>query len=199
MKTKMGKITIVGLGPGSLDDITLKALKTIENSKCLYLRTKIHPTVKYLDDMGIIYKSFDDYYDKFPAFEKVYEEISKQIIDMAREHDVTYAVPGNPLVAEDTVQMILSSAKQSNIDVDIVQSVSFIDAVIKALPIDPIDGLTVLDGLQIANVHVDTSVHNIITQVYNRKVASDVKLKLMNYYKDEQEVTMIHAAGVKNM
>ncbi|MDI6618897.1 MAG: nucleoside triphosphate pyrophosphohydrolase [Clostridiales bacterium] len=195
----MGKITIVGLGPGSLDDITLKALKTIENSKCLYLRTKIHPTVKYLDDMGIIYKSFDDYYDKFPAFEKVYEEISKQIIDMAREHDVTYAVPGNPLVAEDTVQMILSLAKQSNIDVDIVQSVSFIDAVIKALPIDPIDGLTVMDGLQIANIHVDTSVHNIITQVYNRKVASDVKLKLMDYYKDEQEVTMIHAAGVKDM
>jgi tetrapyrrole methylase family protein / MazG family protein len=153
--------------------------------------------VKYIEERGIAYKSFDEVYEKLPTFDMVYEEIAKNIVEIAKSNDVVYAVPGHPLVAEDTVQRILSLAGQYGIDVEIVPAVSFIDAVIKALSIDPVKGLKVCDGLQMDVQKTDPSIHNIITQIYNRKTASDVKIRLMEYYEDETEVIMVRAAGVR--
>lgn len=192
----MGTITIVGLGPGSPDDLTLGAARELERAQHLYLRTEKHPTISYLKEKGIKYTSFDGYYDSLPTFGEVYGKIAGEIIEKAKDKDIVYAVPGHPLVAEDTVQRIFKLAQENDIAVKIVSSVSFIDAVVNSLSIDPVEGLKVLDGLQLGKQKIDTSSHNIITQVYNRRVASDVKLKLMEYYKDETEVVMIRAAGV---
>lgn len=193
---QMGKVTIVGLGPGSADDLTLRAVREIENTRHLYLRTKYHPTVKYIEDKGIKYESFDYVYDKLPTFEEVYEEIANRIIELAQENDIVYAVPGHPLVAENTVQRILVLAAQKNMAVEVIASMSFIDAVVNAMKIDPIDGLKVIDGCRLEEQKVDVSAHNIITQVYNRRVASDIKLRLMEYYEDETEVALIRGAGI---
>lgn len=193
----MGTITIVGLGPGSPDALTLRAIKEIEETKNLYLRTKKHPTVRFIEEKGIAYKSFDELYDNYQTFEEVYENIAKRVIENAVEQDIVYAVPGHPLVAEDSVQRILVLAGQKGIQTQIVPSVSFIDAMVDSLYIDPIQGLKVLDGLQLGKYKADASVHNIITQIYNRRVASDVKLHLMEIYEDETEVVLIRAAGVK--
>lgn len=38
-----------------------------------------------------------------------------------------------------------------------------------------------------------------ITQVYNELVASEVKLQLMHYYDDEQEICVVRAAGVPDI
>lgn len=193
----LGKITVIGLGPGSKDELTLRAMEEMEKADQLYLRTRIHPTVKYIEEKGISYKSFDDVYDSLPTFNSVYEEIAQNIIQIGRSNDVVYAVPGHPLVAEDTVRRILSMAEQYGIDVEIVTSVSFIDAVIKALSIDPVTGLKICDGLLMDVQKADPAIHNIITQIYSRKAASDIKIRLMECYEDETEVIMIRAAGVK--
>jgi len=193
----MGTITIVGLGPGSFDDLTLRAVREIEGAENLYLRTEKHPTVKYIKDKGIAYKSFDEVYDSLKTFEEVYEEIAQRVIENAKVSDIVYAVPGHPLVAEDTVQRILILGGINHIKIEIISSVSFIDAVISSLSIDPIEGLKILDGLQLDKQKLDVKAHNIITQVYNRRVASQVKLKLMEYYEDEMEVVLIRGAGIK--
>lgn len=193
----MGRIVIVGLGPGSPDDLTIRAVKEMENAHRLFLRTRIHPTVEYIEEKGIVYKSFDDLYDNLDTFESVYEEIAQRIIEYARVDDIVYAVPGHPLVAEKSVQRILSLGAKNGVNVEIIPSVSFIDAVIKSLLVDPVEGLTVLDGLDLESHRIDPSAHNLITQVYSRKVASDIKLKLMENYEDETEVTLVRAAGVR--
>lgn len=195
----MGRITIVGLGPGSPDDLTLRAVREMEKAGKLYLRTEKHPTVTYLNEKSITYKSFDEIYDTMVTFNEVYESIAMEIIKEALNDNIVYAVPGHPLVAEDTVSRILNLAAENNIEVDIVPAVSFIDAVIKSLCIDPIEGLKVLDGLQLEKQKIDSSAHNIITQVYNRRVASDVKLKLMETYDDDAEVVLVKAAGVREL
>lgn len=192
-------IKLVGLGPGSYDDLTLGALNEMEKAQRLYLRTRNHPSVSYLDEKGIKYETFDEIYDTLPTFDEVYEKIAHTVIESAAICDTVYAVPGNPLVAEDSVQKILAMAKEKGINVKILPSVSFIDAIINSLSIDPIAGLKVLDGLQLENQRVDTDAHNIITQVYNRRVASDVKLHLMKYYEDDAGVVLVRAAGVKKL
>lgn len=60
-----------------------------------------------------------------------------------------YAVPGNPLVAESTVQLILEKCKQEGIETEIYPAMSFIDAVFTVLKIDPVEGFQLLDGLQL--------------------------------------------------
>ena len=46
----MNKIYIVGLGPGSIDSLTLGAVNRIQSGKPHFLRTLKHPSVKYFND-----------------------------------------------------------------------------------------------------------------------------------------------------
>lgn len=189
-------IKIVGLGPGSEEDLTLKCINALKYANNLYLRTHKHPCVDYIKSLGIEFKTFDDLYDESESFDEVYEKIARNIVNLK---DVTYAVPGHPLVAEKSVQLILEYSKLQGIEVEIIPALSFVDVITNVLKIDPIEGLKIIDGLELDKQKPDINVGNIITQVYSKMVASDVKLKLMEYYDDEQQVFVIRAAGVKEL
>src|SRR5690606_13087779 len=116
----------------------------------------------------------------------------------AKEKDVVYAVPGDPLVGESTTTRLLSAAKDAGITVEIVSGISFVEPTLKLIGVDALDGLQVLDALQIAAMHhppINPDYPALLGQVYSQSVASDVKLTLMNQYPDEFPVKLIHAAG----
>ncbi|MEG1415524.1 MAG: nucleoside triphosphate pyrophosphohydrolase [Clostridium sp.] len=187
-------IKIIGLGPGSIGDLTLKTLEIMKNANKVYLRTFKHPNVQYIKDYGIKFETFDHMYDSFEDFDELYMEIGKIV---AEQEDVVYAVPGHPLVAEKSVQHVISLCEESGKEYEIVSALSFIDVVVSALKIDPICGMKVIDGLQLDVQEPDTKVCNIITQVYSPFIASDIKIKLMDYYHDEQPVVLLRGAGVE--
>lgn len=194
----MGKIIIVGLGPGDYQSLTTKVEDILKNAENLILRTVKHPVVEKLQDMGIRFESCDDIYDSAESFEEVYEKISQRIIDKALEgKNVVYAVPGHPLAAEKSVELILSKANE-NIEVKIEGAMSFIDAITASLKIDISSGLKIIDALSMDRQRPDPDCGNIITQIYNRFIASEVKLILMDYYNDDQKICIIRAAGVEN-
>lgn len=186
-------ITIIGLGPGSEDDLTIRSINVMKNAHNLYLRTEIHPNVDYIRSLGIKFKTFDELYENENSFDEVYDKIARTIVGLK---DVVYAVPGHPLVAEKSVRLIIEYAEKENIKVEVISALSFIDAIINSLKIDPVNGLKIIDGLQLEIQKPDIHVGNIVTQVYSRLVASDVKLKLIDIYSDEFEVYLIRAAGV---
>ena len=64
------------------------------------------------------------------------------------------------------------------------------------LKIDPIEGLKVIDAFDMKNQVLDKRIGTIITQVYNQLIASEVKLKLLDYYNDETEIYYVRAAGI---
>ncbi|WP_103896025.1 nucleoside triphosphate pyrophosphohydrolase [Caloramator fervidus] len=189
-------IKIVGLGPGSVDDLTLKTIETLKNSSKVFLRTYKHPNVWYLKELGIKFETFDIFYDEGRDFDEVYEKIARRIIE---ERDCVYAVPGHPLVAEKSVELILKYSKENNIEVEVIPALSFIDAVFNVLKIDPSCGFKLIDGLMLGDQVPDLNTSNVITQVYNKFVAGEIKIKLMEYYDDEQEVYVVRAAGVKDL
>ena len=76
-------------------------------------------------------------------------------------------------------------------------AVSFIDAMMDVLKIDPIEGLKVIDAFDIKNQVLDKRIGTIITQVYNPLIASEVKLELLEYYNDDTEIYYVRAAGIK--
>lgn len=189
-------IKILGLGPGCAEDLTIGSINIMKNANNLYLRTEKHPNVEYLRDIGIKFKTFDSFYDEGNNFDEVYMKIAEHIVD---EDEVVYVVPGHPLVAEKSVTLILDLAKERGIDVEVMPAVSFIDAIINAIKVDPILGLKIIDGLELGVQKPDLAVGNIITQVYSKLTVSEAKIKLMDYYDDEQNLYLIRAAGVKDL
>lgn len=193
-------ITIVGLGPGAPEALTLGTLTALESSKKILLRTEKHPTVEYLSKRNILFKTYDSKYEESNSFDEVYESIAKELV---REHeesgDLIYAVPGHPLVAEKSVFNVISICEENNIEYKIIPAVSFIDVMMDVLKIDPIEGLKIIDAFEIDMQILDKRIGTIITQVYNPFIASEVKLKLSEYYNDDTEVYFVRAAGIEGM
>ncbi len=194
----MPKISIVGLGPGEYSLISKGALDLLHSSDRIYLRTEKHPIVNKLKET-IKYTSLDYFYDNEENFEDVYYKISKYIVELAKEGDLVYAVPGHPRVAEKTVGIIESMANENNIEVETIASMSFVDAMFNYLALDPAEGFKLIDAFEIENSYIDTNTSMIITQVYDQFIASNIKLKLMEYYDYDQEVCIVNGAGVKNL
>jgi tetrapyrrole methylase family protein/MazG family protein len=188
-------LTIVGLGPGHIDDLTRRAWRIIEAAPEIYVRTAEHPCVPHLP---ALVHSFDDVYETIPDFAAVYAEIASRVLALARQGDVVYAVPGDPLVAESTVIRLLAAAKAESIPVEVVSGISFVEPALALLGIDALDGLQLLDAISLAAMHhppINPDVPALLGQVYSRALASNLKLTLMNQYPDDFEVTLIHAAG----
>ena len=195
-------ITIVGLGPGDPKQLTLEAQQVLQEARKVYLRTRHHPTVAALP-AGLSLHSFDHLYETKETFAEVYDEIARQILELGRRPEgVVYAVPGHPLVGEDSVQRILALAQRNGIDVRIVNGLSFIEPVLTCLGLDALDGLQIVDATELAALHhpcLNPDLPAIIGQLYNRQLASDVKLTLMNLYPDEHPVTLVCGAGTERV
>ena len=192
-------IKIVGLGPGAKEALTIGTIYEFENNKNIFLRTEKHPTVDYLKEKKIIFDTYDNVYESIGSFDEVYLNIAN---DLIRKHeklgDLVYAVPGHPLVAEKSVFNLIELCKENNIEYKIIPAVSFIDAMIESLRIDPIGGLKVIDSFDIGNQILDKRIGTIVTQVYNQLIASEVKIKLLEQYNDETQIYYVRAAGIKD-
>lgn len=192
----MGKIYILGLGPGNIDALTIGVVDRIKSGDKNYLRTENHPTVKYLTDNNIPYESYDYAYEKEEDFEKVYEYIVKDLIKKSNKYNtINYLVPGNPMVAEKTVELLLNT-KDKDLKIELLTAVSFIEPMIELVGVDPVHGLKIIDGIGFKIKDIDINLDCIVTQVYNKKVASDIKLILSEVYGDEYEIYLINNAGV---
>ncbi len=189
-------ITIVGLGAGDITQISFSAVEKLKSNLPIYLRTEKHPVVEKLD---IEYKSFDSYYEEYENFEQVYSKIANEIVNLGEKEDIIYAVPGHPRVAESTVPLIEEIALKKGIEVEIIASMSFIDAMYNYLAFDPSEGFRLLDAFNIRKRDLDCEANIIITQVYDRFIASNTKIKLMEYYNDEQEMYIVKSAGIKDL
>ena len=189
-------IKIVGLGAGDISQISYNAVKELKSGKKIYLRTEKHPVV---DILGIDYESFDSYYEDGDKFEEVYDKIARSVVDSGKIEDIVYAVPGHPRVAETSVGMVENYAKKEGVDVQVIASMSFIDAMYNYLEFDPSEGFRLLDAFSIKKRDLSVDSNIIITQVYDRYIASNIKLTLMEYYQDEQPVWIVRSAGIKGL
>ncbi|MBY6038520.1 nucleoside triphosphate pyrophosphohydrolase [Fictibacillus nanhaiensis] len=192
----MKKITVIGLGAGDLDQMTLGIYRMLENAQTVYARTKHHPAIEELSRQGKAFVTFDDIYEKHDQFEPVYKEIAETLFQAAHTYgDVLYAVPGHPLVAEQAVQILLHTAHEHGVEVSVAGGKSFLDEMYTALKIDPIEGCQILDGTSLKKEEIQIRHHLVIVQVYDAFIASDVKLTLMEKYPDNYEVSVVTAAG----
>ncbi len=193
----MGKIYVLGLGPGSIEDLTIGVVERIRSGDKNYLRTEKHPTVKYFKDNNIPYESYDYVYEQEEDFLGVYERIVEDLIQKADKYGtINYLVPGHPMVAEKTVEILLER-KDERLEVELLSGISFVEPILELVRRDPIDGLKIVDGSHFKFKDIDINLDCIVTQVYNTRVASNIKLVLSQVYGDEYKVYLINSAGIE--
>jgi len=199
----MAGITIVGLGPGTPNLLTVEAHKTLEAAAEIWVRTRRHPTVAALPGQAAI-ESFDSLYEAHDSFEALYQEIAARVVALGRRPEgVIYAVPGHPVVGEASVPQIQAAAEQEGLPVRVVAGLSFIEPTLTALRVDALDrGLQIADATDLA-AHLYPSLDPdrpaLVAQLYSRLVAGEVKLTLMALYPDDHPVRLVQAAGTDTM
>ena len=184
-------INVVGLGSTSAKDLTLEAVKIMKNGNKNFLRTERHDSLSFFEENKINYESFDYLYDEMESFDEVYNKIVEILIEKSKEEDINYFVPGTPLVAEKTVKFLI----ERGVEINIVNGISFIEPVLAAVGRDAVDGLLFLDS-DADKFDFDTRRDTLITQVYNKRIASDLSLLLQEVYDEEDLAYVITNAGL---
>ena len=192
----MGSITIVGLGPGPFGCLSLETWDVIRQAPKLLLRTAVHPTVEDLRSRGVDFTSYDTFYDQGEDFDSVYRAIADDVIEQARVADVVFAVPGSPMVAEKTVGLIREAAVAAGLPIVVLPGMSFFELLCNRLGIDPQQGLTLVDALEVDALPKDLATGLVITQVFSPLVASELKLALMERLPDEAPVIVARHLGL---
>ena len=184
------RVVVVGLGPGDPGLVTATATAEIERVAVRFVRTSRHPTAELVSDAT----SFDALYERCETFEDVYAGIVEALVTAATEHgEVLYAVPGSPLVLEDSVDRL---RRDPRVDASIVPAVSFLDLAWRAVGVDPVTaGVRLVDGHRF---DVDAAGERgplLVAQVHDRDVLSRVKLAHEDADGDEP-VAILHHLGL---
>jgi tetrapyrrole methylase family protein/MazG family protein len=164
-------VVVIGLGPGGPDLLTTAAAGALASIPNRYLRTARHPAAVAV--AGAV--SFDSVYESAASLDEVYAGIVDALAEAAAEHGtVLYAVPGSPLVAERTVELLRGDDR---VEVRLVPALSFLDLAWAALGVDPVAvGVRMVDGRRFAVEAAGERGPLLIAQCDTRQVLSDIKL-----------------------
>jgi len=192
-------ISIIGLGPGDSELMTRSSWEILISADQIYARTSHHPALNDIPS-GVEVRTFDSVYDSADSFDEVYEAIAEKLISVAIASDleVVYAVPGSPSVGETAVAKIVKKARQNGLKVEVHPAVSFIDSSLAALDLDALDGLQVVDALEIVTRDFPTlncDIPALIGQIHSRLVAGELKLTLFKIYPEDHAVVLVHGTG----
>lgn len=190
-----GRVVVVGLGPAGPDLVTDAARAAVAAHPVRYLRTVRHPAAGLVAGA----ESFDEVYEREGSLEAVYARIADVLAARAGEHGtVVYAVPGSPVVAERTVELLVGDDR---VEVELVPGLSFLDLAWVRLGIDPVaSGVRIVDGQRFAVEAAGERGPLLVAQCDDRMVLGDVKLVLDENLDPslgaEVTVTVLHHLGL---
>jgi tetrapyrrole methylase family protein/MazG family protein len=181
------RVVVVGLGPAGPDLLTAGTLAAIDRVGHRYLRTARHPAAVAVPGAT----AFDELYEASSSFELVYDSIVEALSVAALEHgEVLYAVPGSPVVAERTVELLLADQR---VDVQVLPALSFLDLAWARLGVDPVAlGARLVDGRRFEREAAGERGPLLVGQCDQAHVLSDIKLSV----DDGPDVVVLQRLGL---
>ena len=189
----LGRVTVVGLGPGSPEHVTEQTRQAIAACPYRYLRTARHPSAALVPDAV----TFDHLYESSETFGSVYERVTEALVAAAAEYgEVVYAVPGSPLVLERSVRHLRDDPR---VECRILPAMSFLDVAYAALGVDPVEaGVTLIDGHEFATAAAGRRGPLLVAHCHANWVLSDIKLAVddaSGMSNDDLEVVVLQRLG----
>ncbi len=171
------RVTVVGLGPAGPELVTEATRAALAGTGSAFLRTAVHPAATGLGPLP----TMDRHYEEAGTFEEVYARIVEDLVAAAVAASATgghvvYAVPGSPLVAERTVELLRADPR---VAVTVVPAPSFLDLAWDRLGVDPLAaGVRLVDGTRFAESAAGERGPLLVAQCWSPTVLSEVKLAL---------------------
>lgn len=189
----MNTITIVGLGPGRIEEMTVGAYRALfESEGKKVFRTLKHPVAKDAAEAKIPLESFDGQYEAADSLEEVEREIYQELIKMSKvEEKLFYFVPGHPIFGENVVKMLTSSDLKDKIRLEFLGGISQIDAVMTVISQDFSSGCQIIEASAFDPRAIDFQQGLLITNIDDHGLLSDLEIVLSECYGDEQEAVVI--------
>ncbi len=189
------RLTIVGLGPGSEDDLTLAAVKALESGDKIILRTDRHGASSFLRQRGIDFSSLDHLYENSDSFDDLYKAMIDHIVSSLEQADLVLGLPGHPLIGEQLALYLLKDLDRSLFDIKIIPGLSQAGQTL-ALAMQPVeDKLIVLDSMATRQSSLNPDMDTVITGLSSPIIASDLKLKLLEVYPADHRVFISQQAS----
>ena len=188
-------ITVAALGPDDGGMLTFAAYEAMERAQCLVLRTAQHGVAKVLCDRGIAYTTLDALYEQTEDFDELCAYAAKKLIALAREKGgLCYAV--SEPVSDATVRK-LACALPEDVALEVIGGVTLAaNAAAAALPFGvDTENLRTLTALSLEEHRPEGDCPQVITEIDNRYLASDVKLWLTDMFEDEMTVYFLADAS----
>lgn len=167
------------------------------STRC-WVRTERHPAVGHLRASGLEVESFDARYDRGDSLDDVYRAIAESLIEAAAAHgEIAYGVPGNPAVAERTVELLHEADRAGRVSIRVVPGLSFADAAWARIGVDPMaTGARVLDGRALDVATIDAGGPLLIAQCDHALTMGDVKVTLLERFDPATTVTVLQRLGL---
>ncbi|MBQ8617419.1 MAG: MazG family protein [Clostridia bacterium] len=188
-------ITVAALGPDSGELLTMGALGAMKRADALVLRTKQHGAAQLLSEQGISFQTLDALYERCEDFDELCQKAAAALVKKALTcESLCYAVsePGS-----DATVRALSKALPENVSLSVIGGVSL--ASIAACAVIPFgvdtENLRTVTALSVDEIRVQADCPQVITEIDNRYIASDVKIWLSDLFEDEMTVYFVENAA----
>ncbi len=182
-------ITVVSLGPGDPRLLTLQTAEALRKSRCLVLRTARHRTADWLKDEGVVFTDFDELYDQYGDFDELHAEMANRLWMLAEEKAVTFAVID---AQTDGAVRALRAACPDEGKVTVLPGVTMADSCLALLPeqFEQSGSVRILPAMDALQSAPDPATPLLVTEIFDRVLASDLKLRLTEFYGDEPQVVL---------
>lgn len=181
------EITVVSLGPGDPKLLTLQTAQTIKEARCLVLRTAQHRTANWLAEEGGSFETFDELYDAYEDFDELHQEMARRLWQKADMTHVTFAVID--ATTDGAVQALRASVPDGG-KLSVLPGITMADACMSLLPpqFSSNGSIRILPAIDAVHAAPDPATPLLITEIWDRVLASELKLHFADQYSDEAEV-----------
>ena len=185
------RITVVSLGPGPVEMMTIESLRILENAQILYLRTNQHPCASYLQSKSIPFETMDSFYESSDDFDRMHEKMALLLWQAAAKKEVVYAVMDPQ---HDFSIKALRQAKPHNGKITVIPGISFTDSLLARLPDEyPHDTVHTVLASRLDQVLISPAEGQLICEIDSREIAGIIKLQLLQYYSDSKTVVFFRS------
>ncbi len=187
----MYDLTIIGLGIDE-GDLTLNAINEIKGAQKLVVRTCCALSFNAIKNLNVEVTSLDYVYEKSRNFNTLNINLAKEVLNMLKTENVTYLVDGSA-TEDSSVKELLKRVKNARV----IAGVSAKEKCLERLKIveTKCASLSSYDLLE----NADITLPLVVYAIDSVKIASEVKLKLMNLVGEEVEVFIASNKYIKKL
>ena len=187
----MDRITIVGLGVSDERQLTAEAAAALLHAPRLVLRTARHGVAAYLAAQGVAYESLDGLYEGADDFETLAETAADRLEEMLAQGPVTYGVPGQGLMEDDTVGCLVRRGLVSRVLPGLSALDSGVALAAGQLPALAAGSLRILPAARLEGAVFDAHQPLAVTSLDDPIQAGQVKLALSPVFGDEAPCVLV--------